>query len=259
MRYWALKYWACALALAVCIGLPGPADAAERKAVCYALGKVFDNPRLQRSLPEDKEQPAPPGTTLPVCNIADKEPEAPVAKKPPGALFAPGQLGPSFRLMFWVIVVSLAGLMLFPLISGGGLRLFRERAIAPTLKTAAEVEAALAEAALSKDPAAAAMQLAEDGLLVEAVRLLVAASIERMRAAGRRIRPDATNREILRGLRRTQDLAVPFGVIVSVEERALWRDEVIAIDDIVSCAEAFGRLEAALAPQPKPAEAGEAA
>ena len=103
------------------------------------------------------------------------------------------------------------------------------------------------------------MQLAQDGLLVEAVRLLVAASIERMRAAGRRIRPDATNREILRGLRRSAELADPFGAIVRVEERALWRDEVIDLADIEACTQAFAGLEAALLPAPAPAKTGEAA
>lgn len=257
MQWVALIFLAASLALAP----SGPAGAAERKAVCDALGKVFDNPRLQRELPEDKAQPKPAGETLPVCKIAERETEKPV-KKQPKALFAPGQIGPSIRLMFWVIIVSLAGLMLFPLISGGGLRLFRPRGPAPALKTAAEVEAALAEAALSKDPAGAAMRLAEDGLLVEAVRLLVAASIERMRAAGRRIRPDATNREILRNLRRAPEIASPFGAIVGVEERALWRDEDIAVEDVQACADAFAELEAALAPKPAapaPAQSGEAA
>lgn len=247
------------LILTTCLAFAAPVEAVERKAVCDALTKVFDNPRLQRNLPETEQQPLVRGAALPVCNIADQEIAAPEVQKPRGSIFAPGQIGPGLRLMFWLIIVSLAGLMLFPLISGGGLRLFRPYAVAPTLRTAAEVEAALAEAALSKDPAGAAMQLAQDGLLVEAVRLLVAASIERMRASGRRIRPDATNREILRGLRRSAELAEPFGAIVRVEERALWRDEIIDLTDIEACTQAFAGLEAALLPAPAPAKTGEAA
>ena len=254
-----MKRCACLLLLALSVALASPAYTADRKAVCDALGKVFDNPRLQRNLPETDQEPLVSGAALPVCKLADQKAEELVAKKPPEALFAPGQIGPGLRLMFWVIIVSLAGLMLFPLISGGGLRLFRPHGAAPVLRTAAEVEAALAEAALSKDPAGAAMRLAEEGLLVEAVRLLVAASIERMRAAGRRIRPDATNREILRALRRSADLAEPFGAIVRVEERALWRDEVIYVQDIETCTHAFGTLEAALAPVAPPKETGQAA
>lgn len=222
--------------------------AVERKAVCEALGKVFDNPRLQRSLPSSRPTPALKSGPLAVCDVVKKKPPPPRVRKRGG--LSAEQTMPVMRLAIWLLIVTLLGMMLIPLISGGGLRVIRRKGRPPILRTELEIDQALAEARLHSDPAAAALSLAEEGLLVEAVRLLVGAAIERLRFAGRRIKSDATNREILRSLHQDQAIARPFGAIVRLEERALFRAEAIDDADVLNCIASFTELETRLKSAP---------
>lgn len=245
---------------------PVSLQAAERKAVCAALQKTFENPYIQRTLPPkpgDAPAPQAAGNTdlsaLDVCDIADQQPKAQPEQRPRESLFSRAQLVPMMRLLFWLTVLGLGGLLLFAIANGGGLSLFRGSRKAPMLRTEAEIDAAIAEAHLSADPAGAALKLAVEGLCAEAVRLLLKASIERLRASGRRIRPDATNREILRALRRLTDIVIPFGAIVRLEERAFFKNEQIVFADVQDCAIAFADLEIALKPAPEPVKAEDAA
>ena len=159
-----------------------------------------------------------------------------------------------FDVLIWLVVAVVIGFVLFLLVSAMGQRSPPKRRGATTrAETAPPDDAPPADRPPDPltDPVAIAMRLADQGRLVDAVRLLLRAAVDLLRARGHDIAAAETSREILHGLHHGAGPTEIFSVIVQATERALFRGEAIDRADVERCAESFIAFRQVLAEGPR--------
>ena len=217
-----------------------PSGAAET-AVAEALAAVLSDPRLQVDLPTALSEDA----TSAFERL--RPPPAPGEGSGSDFTFGLPESG-VIEVIAWLVVVGVVGYLLFLLLSARSRKGRRPwRRAAPGAGTAPEPGLAVDNPPEPVDePVAAAMRLADEGRLVDAVRLLQQAAEDLLRARGHAVDPAATSREIHDSLRRATGVADIFGAIVRAVERALFGGQTIDRRDVERCSTSFLALRDAL-------------